>query len=111
MATGKSGKRAVLSTACLFIRCEIFASASIAAETVGLWQVYETALRARSTSISHIPLPQRKTAGAGSALNDRDCDGANWDRKPRRCYTAPDQKASGIRLRQGFRPAAALYVR
>ena len=45
MATGKSGKRVVLSTACLFVSCAIFASASIAAENVGLWQVYETALK------------------------------------------------------------------
>jgi hypothetical protein len=54
------------------------------------------------TTHARISAHQRKTAGAGSALNDRDCDGANWDRKPRRCYTAPGQKASGIRLRQGF---------
>ena len=46
MASGKSGKRLVLFTAGLLVNCAIpISSASIAAESVNLWQVYETALK------------------------------------------------------------------
>ena len=59
MASGKSGKRLLLSTACLFVSCAIFASASIAAENVGLWQVYETALKsAKYVDLTHTITPR-----------------------------------------------------
>jgi hypothetical protein len=57
MATGKSGKRVVLSTACLFVSCAIFSSASIAAESVDLWQVYETALK-EGVDLTHTITPK-----------------------------------------------------
>ena len=59
MASGKSGKRPLLSTACLFVSCAIFAPASIAAENVGLWQVYETALKsANYVDLTHTITPR-----------------------------------------------------
>jgi kynurenine formamidase len=59
MVSGKSGKRLLLSTACLFVSCAIFASASIAAENVGLWQVYETALKtAKYVDLTHTITPR-----------------------------------------------------
>lgn len=59
MASGKSGKRLLLSRGCLFVSCAIFASASIAAENVGLWQVYETALKsAKYVDLTHTITPR-----------------------------------------------------
>jgi len=59
MASGKSGKRLVLFTAGLLANCAIsVSSASIAAESVNLWQVYETALKsAKYVDLTHTITP------------------------------------------------------
>ena len=59
MASGKSGKRLVLFTAGLLVNCAIsVSSASIAAESVNLWQVYETALKsAKYVDLTHTITP------------------------------------------------------
>ena len=52
MASGKSVKQLILFTAGLLVSCAIsVSSASIAADSVSLWQVYETALK---LSLIHI---------------------------------------------------------
>jgi hypothetical protein len=72
MASGKSEKRLLLSTACLFVSCAIFASASIAAENVGLWQVYETALKsAKYVDLTHIIPPVLASSNPLSTLHQR----------------------------------------
>jgi kynurenine formamidase len=60
MASGKSGTRLVLSMACLLVSCAIsISSASIAAENVGLWQVYETVLKsAKYVDLTHTITPR-----------------------------------------------------
>ena len=46
MASGKAGKRLALGTAGLLVCCGLCASsAGLAAESVGLWQLYESALK------------------------------------------------------------------
>ena len=59
MTSGKSGNRLVLSTACLLVSCAVsVSSASIAAENIGLWQVYETALKsAKYVDLTHTITP------------------------------------------------------
>ena len=59
MASGKSVKRLVLFTAGLLANCAISASsASVAAESVSLWQVYETALKsAKYVDLTHTITP------------------------------------------------------
>ena len=59
MASSKSVKRLVLFTAGLLANCAISASsASVAAESVSLWQVYETALKsAKYVDLTHTITP------------------------------------------------------
>jgi kynurenine formamidase len=59
MASGQSRKRAVLLTAVVLFGCAIpVASAAIAAESPGLWQVYETVLkRAKYVDLTHTITP------------------------------------------------------
>ena len=59
MTSGKSGNRLVFSTACLLVSCAISVpSASTAAESVSLWQVYETALKgAKYVDLTHTITP------------------------------------------------------
>ena len=59
MTSCKSGKQLVLFTACLLVSCAIsVSSASTAAESVSLWQVYETALKsAKYVDLTHTITP------------------------------------------------------
>jgi len=59
MTSGKSGNRLVFSTAWLLVSCAVsVSSASIAAENIGLWQVYETALKsAKYVDLTHTITP------------------------------------------------------
>jgi len=59
MTSCKSGKQLVLFTACLSVSCAIsVSSASTAAESVSLWQVYETALKgAKYVDLTHTITP------------------------------------------------------
>src|SRR6516164_8266139 len=59
MTSGKSGNRLVFSTACLLVSCALsVSSASIAAENIRLWQVYETALNsAKYVDLTHTITP------------------------------------------------------
>ena len=59
MTSCKSGKQLVLFTTCLLVSCAIsVSSASTAAESVSLWQVYETALKsAKYVDLTHTITP------------------------------------------------------
>jgi hypothetical protein len=60
MASGKSGNRLVLSMACILVSGAICVSSpSMAADSVDLWQVYETALKsAKYVDLTHTITPR-----------------------------------------------------
>ena len=65
MASGESVRRLLLSTVSVLVSCALSGpSASIAAESLGLWQVYEFALKtAKYVDLTHTITPKNPSVG------------------------------------------------